>query len=79
MENKYCKDCCEKYEDCNGKCGQYEYCDDCGGKCDGVHSIPKPEMHQVDLLVKVLLSQKKEILEKVLTKVQNILNEMKKD
>jgi len=52
-----------------------EYCDSCGRVCDGVHSINnnKDEKH-IQNIVKILLSQKENILDEILKRVIEHIN-----
>ncbi len=50
-----CKNCLE--EICI--CDHYNYCEDCGGICYGVHSNKKNNYNEVDEIIKMLLSDRK--------------------
>ena len=50
-----------------------EYCDDCGGRCDGVHSLRKETREeQIQHLLNLLLSQDKQMLDEVLQRLIKI-------
>ena len=52
-----------------------EYCDDCGGKCDCVHSIKNNNEDEIQKYVKILLSHKHlvhEIIKRVQLELQKI-------
>jgi len=55
-----------------------DYCDQCGGKCDGVHNNQKyVEQDEICFLTKTIMSRGTEFATKVLNDLQKLLN--KKD
>lgn len=53
--NGICKNCLEY----KCICKYYNYCDECGGHCDGVHSRSKNIEDEVNNIIKTLVSDKK--------------------
>lgn len=47
-----------------------EYCDICGGPCEGVHSLPKSTEQEIQLLVDILRSQNQSILKEALRRLK---------
>jgi hypothetical protein len=51
-----------------------EYCDECGGKCDGCHSLRKPSIDdQIEQIMKMITSQSSIVVKKVLERLQTLL------
>lgn len=67
MEQEKVEFCPECVGECTGVHSTLEYCDECGGECEGAHGSTKwTEDDHVKQIIKILESESKSILEKVL-------------
>ena len=71
-----CQACVNVQQEC--VCSEYaqEYCNDCGDKCDGVHSITRMKTieEQAEELSKIVLSYGTHITEKVIKQLMDAIN-----
>ena len=66
MKDEYCEGTCEGPSDCE------EYCDYCGGRCEGVHCVIeayKEEEKEIQLLVNIILSKKEKIVNEIIKRI----------
>lgn len=48
-----------------------EYCDDCGGTCEGVHSMNETntDEKEIQMLVNIILSKKEKFIDEVIKRI----------